>query len=82
MNKVNPRKEFFRVTGKAVREEIEKLGIQATWTITAAAAQYRESLAIDKAIRENPASYEAWVNKQLVLEAAVSVQDEEIAEAS
>lgn len=82
MNKVNPRKEFFRVTGKAVREEIEKLGIQATWTMTAAAAQYRESLAIDKAIRENPASYEAWVNKQLVLEAAVSVQDEEIAEAS
>lgn len=47
----------------------------------AAAAHYRESLAIDKAIRENPASYQAWVNKQLVLEATVP-EELEVAEAS
>ena len=81
MNKVNPRKEFFRVNVKSVREEIEKLGIQAAWTMKAAAAHYRESLAIDKAIRENPASYQAWVNKQLVLEATVP-EELEVAEAS
>lgn len=81
MNKVNPRKEFFRVNVKSVREEIESLGIQATWTMKAAAAHYRESLAIDKAIHENPASYQAWVNKQLVLEATVP-EELEVAEAS
>ncbi|MEO7034247.1 MAG: DUF4041 domain-containing protein [Polyangiaceae bacterium] len=81
MNKVNPRKEFFRVNVSAVREEIEKLGIQASWTMKAAAAHYRESLAIDKAIRENPASYQAWLNKQLVLDATTPLENE-IAEAS
>lgn len=83
MNKVNPRKEFFRVSLATIREEIEKLGIQASWTMTSAAAEYRQSQAIEKAIRENPASYEAWVNKQLELDAEVATMDErEMAEAS
>lgn len=83
MNKVNPRKEFFRVTIGVIREEIEKLGIQASWTMTATAAEYRQSLVIDNAIRENPAQYEAWVNKQLVLEARIEATEErELSEAS
>ncbi len=83
MNKVNPRKEFFRVPIATIREEIEKLDIQASWTMTAAASEYRQSLAIEKAIRENPAQYQAWVNKQLVLEAEIAQADEgELAEAS
>jgi hypothetical protein len=81
MNKVNPRKEFFRVKLSAIRDEIEKLGIQATWTMKAAAAQYRESLAIDKAIHENPSSMTAWMNKQLVLDATIP-EEGEMAEAS
>jgi hypothetical protein len=83
MNKVNPRKEFFRVPIATIREEIEKLGIQASWTMASAAAEYKQSLAIEKAIRENPASYEAWVNKQLILDAEMAVMDErDMAEAS
>jgi hypothetical protein len=83
MNKVNPRKEFFRVTLGVIRAEIEKLGIQASWTMTAAAAEYRQSLVIDEAIRENPAQYEAWINKQLVLDAQIEATEErELAEAS
>jgi hypothetical protein len=83
MNKVNPRKEFFRVALGVIREEIEKLGIQASWTMTASAAEYRQSLVIDKAIRENPAQYEAWVNKQLILDAQIEATEErELAEAS
>jgi DNA repair exonuclease SbcCD ATPase subunit len=76
MNKVNPRKEFFRVKLSAIREEIEKLGVQASWTMKAAAAHYRESLAIDKAIKENPASFTAWTNKQLVLDATIPEEGE------
>jgi hypothetical protein len=81
MNKVNPRKEFYRVGLTTIRQEIEKRGLQASWTMRAAAAQYKESLAIDKAVRENPDSYQAWVNKQLVLEKEIQTE-EEIAEAS
>jgi hypothetical protein len=71
VNKVNPRKEFFRVPLKSVREELEKLGMQVSWTMAAAAEEYRESQAIDAAIRDNPASYQAWVNRQLVLDPVV-----------
>jgi hypothetical protein len=77
LNKVNPRKEFFRVSLPAIRQELEKLGIQASWTMTAVAAEYRESLAIERAIKENPASYKAWVNRQLVLDPVVVDEAEE-----
>ena len=68
MNKVNPRKEFFRATLTMIRAEVEALEIQASWTMTAAATQYRESLAIERAIKDDPAAYEAWVSRQLVLD--------------
>jgi Meiotically Up-regulated Gene 113 (MUG113) protein/uncharacterized protein DUF4041 len=82
VNKVNPRKEFFRVPLSYIRQEIEKLGIQASWTMAAAATEYRESAAIDKVIKENPASYAAWVNKQLVLDPVVFEEAEEDASAA
>ncbi len=82
VNKVNPRKEFFRVSLTMIRQEIEKLGVHASWTMTAAAAQYRESQAIDKAIRATPSALQAWRDKQLVLDAQEALRDEEVAEAS
>ena len=71
INKVNPRKEFFRVPLRQIRSELEGMGIHAAWTMAAEAAEYRESMAIDKAIAENPASLEAWINRQLVLDPVV-----------
>ena len=65
MNKVNHRKEFFKVDVAHVREEIEKLGLTAKWTMTAESREYRESLAIEKAIQESPAKREAWIRRQL-----------------
>lgn len=79
LNKVNPRKEFFRVPLSVIREELDKLGIQTSWTMTAAATEYRESLAIDKAIQDDPASYQAWINRQLVLDPVVLDEVEEYA---
>jgi hypothetical protein len=76
LNKVNPRKEFFRSTLTMIRAEVEKLGIQASWTMAAAAAQYRESVAIEHAIKTDPAAYQAWVNRQLVLD-PVTIDDAE-----
>jgi hypothetical protein len=68
LNKVNHRKEFFRVTLKDIRDEITALGLAASWTMTAAAKEYRESLAIEKAIAEDPLAREAWLKRQLLLD--------------
>jgi hypothetical protein len=72
MNKVNYRKEFFRVDLKHIREEIEKLGLAAKWTMMAESREYRETLAIERAIKDNPAQRDAWINRQLQLETSDS----------
>lgn len=68
VNKVNHRKEFFRANLAQIREEIEGLGLSAAWTMTAKAAEYRETLAIEKAIAADPKVKEAWVKRQWSLE--------------
>jgi len=68
MNKVNYRKEFFRVDLKHIREEVDKFGLTVKWTMMAEAKEYRESLSIEKAIKDTPALREAWLKRQLELE--------------
>ena len=79
VNKVNWRKEFFRASLKDVREELEKLGVEAKWTMMAEAREYRETLAIEKAIESDPAAREAWLTRQLDFDAvgAMLTEDEE-----
>jgi hypothetical protein len=48
VNKVNPRKEFFRVGIKDIRELLETIGIDAKWTMLAEAKEYRETMAIER----------------------------------
>ena len=48
VNKVNPRKEFFRVGVKEIKESLEKIGIEAKWTMKAEAKEYRETLAMER----------------------------------
>ncbi len=43
VNKVNYRKEFFRVTVSQVKEVLARKGIEARWTMKAEAREYRES---------------------------------------
>lgn len=80
MNKVNYRKEFFKVDLGHIREEVEKFGLTAKWTMAAAAQEYHESMAIEKAIAEDPTRRDAWVKRQLVLEPASYLIESEIAE--
>lgn len=47
VNKVNPKKEFFKVNIKEIKEQIQKMGIQSKWTMLAEAKEYRESLVIE-----------------------------------
>ncbi|MCL4851752.1 MAG: DUF4041 domain-containing protein [Bryobacteraceae bacterium] len=68
LNKVNSRKEFFRVTLKEIREEVDKLIQEEPFTVThwtdaAAATQYRESLDIES----NPEKLAKWLKRQEAL---------------
>ena len=74
INKVNFRKEFFRVSLKEIREEIEKLDITTgvSWTETAHAREYYESLAIEKEITDKPDAQERWMKRQLNMRVAMT----------
>lgn len=53
VNKVNPRKEFFRTSLAEIKQMVEQQGVtEVHWTMKAEAAEYRESLAIDTAQKE------------------------------
>jgi len=82
MNKVNYRKEFFRVTLAHIREEVEKLGLATKWTMTAEAKEYFESKAIEEAIKDDPTKRDAWLKRQLLLEPDVFEAEEAMNDAS
>jgi len=68
VNKINSRKEFFRVSLTEIRREIDKLkeGQDFTvkiWTDKAVATEYRDSLDIEN----DPQKKENWVNRQRAL---------------
>ena len=75
VNKVNPRKEFFRVALKDIRREVEQMGLQSQWTMTAESRDYKETLAIERAMQSKSFVESAWLKHQL--EARDSSLDEE-----
>ncbi|MBI2391027.1 MAG: DUF4041 domain-containing protein [Deltaproteobacteria bacterium] len=81
VNKVNPRKEFFRASLEEIRAEIEKMGLQASWTMAAACREYRESLAIDQALATGSLDERAWAAKQEESERTSGSRHEMMAEA-
>lgn len=48
VNKVNPRKEFFRVPLFQIKEKMGEKGLETHWTMKAEALEYRESLQAGK----------------------------------
>ena len=76
MNKVNYRKEFFRVDLAHIREEVTKLGMEAKWTMASEAREYRETLAIEEVIRNDPSKRDAWAKGLLEMAPVVPVSAE------
>lgn len=72
VNKVNYRKEFFRTNLHSIKEVVDGFGLECCWTETAKAKEYRETLAIEKTIANNPVAREAWKNRQLILDSPLS----------
>ncbi|MCW8834171.1 MAG: DUF4041 domain-containing protein, partial [Colwellia sp.] len=53
VNKVNPRKEFFRTSLAEIKQMVDQQGVtEVHWTMKAEATEYRESIAIEAAQRE------------------------------
>lgn len=70
VNKVNPRKEFFKLNLALIREQIEGMGITANWTMASEAQEYRETLKIEQNLRENPVLEREWEQYQIATETA------------
>ena len=64
VNKVNPRKEFFRIDLAQLRAAVEERGIEASWTMAADAAEYRETLAIEQGMAQSDALAKDWLRRQ------------------
>lgn len=77
MNKVNPRKEFFKVTLSDIKAEVESMNINAKWTMTAEAKHYKESLVIEQAILNDKQKQLEWEQHQLQIDPVTVEADEE-----
>jgi hypothetical protein len=82
INKVNRRKEFFRIDLAALKQEIETLGFQTKWTMAAEALEFRETLAIEKSLNENPAFKSDWLQKQVHISPSVEEKETPVAGAN
>lgn len=78
LNKVNPRKEFFKVTLADIKAQVESMNINAKWTMVAEAIHYRESLAIEEAISKDKQKQLEWERYQLQIDPVTTEVDEEI----
>lgn len=60
VNKVNPRKEFFKANLSDIRALVEARGIEASWTMAAEATEYRETIAIEDRMKNDPEAQKQW----------------------
>ncbi|HRH46981.1 MAG TPA: ThiF family adenylyltransferase [Pyrinomonadaceae bacterium] len=75
INKVNPRKEFFRVALARVKAEVETRGLQVSWTLAAAAREWRESQALDEKIRNDAAARADWARGQIAQQERAELEE-------
>ncbi len=83
VNKVNKRKEFFRVSLKEIRDVADELSLDASWTLMAEAAQYRETLALEQAMKTNTELRRRWLEEQATFnfdEESLEEADQELEE--
>jgi T5orf172 domain/Domain of unknown function (DUF4041) len=64
VNKVNRRKEFFKVSLAELREVIDELGIDCVWTLEYEASQFRETQTLEEAMRSNEGLRKQWLEQQ------------------
>ena len=64
LNKINPRKEFFKLDIHDIRRYIDSMGINCKWTLVAEAKQYRETLKLEEDMKTNKQLEAEWEQYQ------------------
>jgi hypothetical protein len=62
VNKINMRKEFFKLSILELRKIIENLGVNTEWTMASKALEYRETLALEESFKNNPEIKSKWLS--------------------
>lgn len=65
VNKMNWRKEFFRVPLTQIRLVVDSMGLEAEWTMEAVAQEFRETQALELQLNANAEYRDRWVAEQL-----------------
>ncbi|SFT45138.1 Meiotically up-regulated gene 113 [Chryseobacterium formosense] len=68
LNKINPRKEFFRLDINDLKHHLELIGINCKWTLLAEAKQYRESLKLEKEMKTDKTLEAEWERYQEIVD--------------
>lgn len=79
MNKINPRKEFFKVPLLDIKKQVEGQGIEVHWTLEAEARQYRETKALEEALVNDQQKRREWEAHQLQMNEVMTELEEEAA---
>jgi hypothetical protein len=58
-----------------IRRVVEAMGMEAEWTMTAAAQQFRETQSLERQFAEDPALRDRWVQEQR----GIDFSDQELA---
>lgn len=66
LNKINPRKEFFRLDLSDLKNHLETIGINCKWTLLAEAKQYRETLKLEEEMKTDKTLEAEWEQYQKI----------------
>ncbi|SIO13135.1 protein of unknown function [Singulisphaera sp. GP187] len=76
VNKVNRRKEFFRLKLQDIRAVIEELAPEVKWTMAAEARDYRDSLALERQMQVDPEFRKRWTESESAYQSRLPFDDE------
>lgn len=77
VNKMNRRKEFFRLRLQDIRSVIDELAPEVKWTLAAEARDYRDTLAMERQLREDPEFRKRWTESEVAYQSRLPFDDDE-----
>lgn len=77
VNKVNRRKEFFRLKLQDIRSVVDELAPEVKWTMAAEARDYRDSLAMEQHMKEDPEFRRQWAESEAAFESRHMFDEDE-----
>ena len=76
VNKVNRRKEFFRLKLQDIRGAIDEMKHEVRWTMAAEAKDYHETLEMERQMQDDPEFRKRWTESEAAYESRLPFDDE------